>query len=586
MSTATRTRGIAGRAAWLLACFAGAAFAAPEQAVIPSPAELEAQGAVIGRIVVIPADIFDPSIPGESGWLYRTANKLHINTRAAVIRGQLMFKTGDPYDARLIQENERFLRKNDYLYDAQIVPVAFDGHTVDLEVRSKDVWTLNPGFNFGRSGGKNATNIHVQEENLLGTGQKVEVAWDSDVDSTAWTLHYVDPHFLESFTRLAAFYSDADDGNSEFFTVERPFYSLDTRWAAGTSLLNSHYIDDRYELGKKVGEFRAHEQRYEANGGWSRGLVDGWADRWTLGATWQEAEFEPEPGKPLGGPLPPDRKFVYPWIGFERVQDAFVERVNLDQILRTEDVLLGFNGWARLGYASEALGSKTDAVLLSAFAKHGAEFGTRQSLFGSAWVSGRYEHGGIRNGILGAESRYYLATSARSKFFANLSGTADAGPGRGPAAHAGRRHRAAWLSAALPGGHGEGAAYARAALLHELVPVPVVPRRRRGVLRHGSHLGPRRDGRDEPGDAEGRRLRVEARVEPLCVRQRRAHRSRVSAGRRQRHRQRAAHRRDEPEFLGAGQSRRTARPNPGDAVRSPRPRSSRREGRRRPPAGR
>jgi outer membrane protein assembly factor BamA len=421
--TATRTRGIAGCAAWLAACLAGAAFAAPGEVAIPSPAELEAQGAVIGRIVVIPADIFDPSIPGESGWLYRTANKLHINTRASVIRGQLMFKTGDPYDARLIQENERFLRKNDYLYDAQIVPVAFDGHTVDLEVRSKDVWTLNPGFNFGRSGGKNATNIHLQEENLLGTGRKVEVAWDSNVDSTAWTLHYVDPHFLESFTRLAAFYSDADDGKSEFFTVERPFYSLDTRWAAETSLNNAHFTDDRYELGKKVGEFSAHEQYYDASGGWSRGLVDGWADRWTLGATWQEAEFEPEPDKPLGGPLPPDRKFVYPWIGFERVQDAFVERVNLDQILRTEDVLLGFNGWARLGYASEALGSETDAVLLSAFAKHGAEFGTRQSLFGSAWVSGRYEHGGIRNGILGAESRYYLATSARSKFFADLSGT-------------------------------------------------------------------------------------------------------------------------------------------------------------------
>jgi hypothetical protein len=114
---------------------------------------------------------------------------------------------------------------------------------------------------------------------------------------------------------------------------------------------------------------------------------------------------------------------VYPWIGFERVQDAFVKRVNLDQILRTEDVLLGFTGWARLGYASEALGSETDAVLLSAFAKHGAEFGARQSLISSAWVSGRYERGGIKNGILAAESRYYLATSARSKFFANLSGT-------------------------------------------------------------------------------------------------------------------------------------------------------------------
>ena len=143
---------------------------------MPSPQELEAQGAVIGRIIVTPSDIFDPSIPAESGWLYRAANKLHINTRPSVIRGQLLFKTGDPYDARLVQENERLLRSNDYLYDVTIVPVAWDGHTVDLEVRTKDVWTLNPGFNFGRSGGKNETNVHVQEENLLGTGRKVEVA--------------------------------------------------------------------------------------------------------------------------------------------------------------------------------------------------------------------------------------------------------------------------------------------------------------------------------------------------------------------------------------------------------------------------
>ncbi len=400
-----------------------AAWADPEQGAMPSPQELEAQGAVIGRIIVTPNDIFDPSIPAESGWLYRAANKLHINTRPAVIRGQLLFKTGEPYNARLVKENERLLRNNDYLYDVIIVPVAWDGHTVDLEVRTKDVWTLNPGFNFGRSGGKNETSVHVQEENLLGTGRKVEVAWGSDVDSTAWTFAFIDPHFLESFTRLAVSYSDADDGNTKFLGLNRPFYALDTRWAAGTTLNDSTYIDDRYELGKKVGEFKAHDQYYEASGGWSDGLVSGWVNRWTLGATWQESQFEPEPGKALGGPLPPDRKFIYPWIGFERVQNAFVERVNLNQIDRTEDVLVGFRGWARLGYASEALGSRTDALLLSAFAQDGTDLSPRQSLFGSAWASGRYERGSVQNGILGAESRYYLETSARSKFYARLSGT-------------------------------------------------------------------------------------------------------------------------------------------------------------------
>ena len=62
-------------------------------------------------------------------------------------------------------------------------------------------------------------------------------------------------------------------------------------------------------------------------------------------------------------------------------------------------------------------------MLASAYASDGADLSPTQSLFGSAWVSGRYEHGEIRNGILGAEARYYLQTSARSKFFANVSGT-------------------------------------------------------------------------------------------------------------------------------------------------------------------
>ena len=78
-------------------------------------------------------------------------------------------------------------------------------------------------------------------------------------------------------------------------TSNRPFYALDTRWAAGTTLSDSTYIDDRYELGKKVGEFKAHDQYYEASGGWSNGLVNGWVSRWTVGATWQESQFEPEP---------------------------------------------------------------------------------------------------------------------------------------------------------------------------------------------------------------------------------------------------------------------------------------------------
>ena len=79
---------------------------------IPSPEELEAAGAVIGKVTVVVGDVFDTSLEGEGGWLYRTANRLHIQTRPTVIRNQLLFEEGDPYDHRLVLETERNLRES------------------------------------------------------------------------------------------------------------------------------------------------------------------------------------------------------------------------------------------------------------------------------------------------------------------------------------------------------------------------------------------------------------------------------------------------------------------------------------------
>src|SRR4029453_2726576 len=74
---------------------------------LPTPEQLEAEGAVIGEIRIVIGDVFDTRLKGERSWLYRTANKLHIETREATVRDQLLFKPGEPYRVRLIEEAER-----------------------------------------------------------------------------------------------------------------------------------------------------------------------------------------------------------------------------------------------------------------------------------------------------------------------------------------------------------------------------------------------------------------------------------------------------------------------------------------------
>jgi hypothetical protein len=378
---------------------------------------------VIGEIHIIVGDIFDPSIPAEDKWLYRAANKLHINTRQPVIETQLLFEPGQPYVQRLVDESERILRANDYLYDAWIRPVSYDGKTVDLEVRTRDTWTLNPGINFSRQGGASTTSIELEEKNLLGNGQQLAFSWNDDVDRESLTLEYRDPHFHSTWTQVGVVYSDADDGSTVGLRVNRPFYALDTRHAGGAYLYDSIRNEPRYTLGDQVGEFEQDEQFAEAYYGWSQGWQDGWVRRWTAGATFSRSRYAPVPGSELGGPLPGDIELAYPWIGFDLVEDAYRERRNQDQIERTEDVLVGLRAGARIGYAAEAFGSDREALLLSAYAQNGWEYPRDRSLFLTATGSGRVEDDGLRNAVISGEVRYYARTSPRTKFFATVNGT-------------------------------------------------------------------------------------------------------------------------------------------------------------------
>ena len=97
-------------------------------------------------------------------------------------------------------------------------------------------------------------------------------------------------------------------------------------------------------------------------------------------------------------------------------------RTNLDQIERTEDVLLGLRAGGRVGYAAESLGSDRGALMLSAHAQNGWDFGRERSLFVTTAASGRVEDDGVRNAVLSAAARFYARTSENTKFFAAVNG--------------------------------------------------------------------------------------------------------------------------------------------------------------------
>jgi outer membrane protein assembly factor BamA len=391
---------------------------------VPGDAELEERQAVIGEIYFNIGDIFNELDPREDKSLYRLANRLHIKTRESAIRAQLLFTSGDRYSARLIQETERVLRRLDFIQDATIHPIAYDGQKVDLLVQTRDVWTLQPGFSYERKGGENATSIEVEEENLLGYGKSVKVEWSKDVERTAVLVQYRDPNVLWSRWRSELAYSINDDGRLRLINLDRPFYSLDSRWSAGGTLFDFSRVDPRYDLGEIVDEFRHEESFAEIRGGISAGLVNGWTRRWLAGFRYDHNEFAVEPGRAPPAELPPDRRLAYPWVGLSFIEDEYRTTQNLDQIGRLEDLYFGTSMGLTLGYASESLGSDRNAVIATAGARTALPFNERHLMFVDAAFSGRLESGDIADGLVSGNARYYWRWHPRATFFALASGEA------------------------------------------------------------------------------------------------------------------------------------------------------------------
>jgi outer membrane protein assembly factor BamA len=407
----------------------------PAAAPVPPPEELEKSGALIGEIVIRVKDIFDLEDPRENRRLYRLANKLHRTTREQVIANQLLFKTGDRFSQHALDESARLLRQNRYFNDAQVRAVRYQDGRVDVEVVTHDVWTLNAGVGVGRSGGANTTRFLLQDTNFLGTGKAVTLERETNVDRTTSLFQYDDRALWGTHGTLSLSYSNNSDGHERSLSLAEPFYSLDTRWAAGTAASTADRVDSLYELGHITDRFRHRQEFFELHGGLSSGLVNGWARRWTAGFAYQQDRFGLAAGFAAPSLLPEDRTLAYPWVAFDLVQDQYLKARNLDQIQRTEDLHLGSQLHLSLGYASTAYGADRDAAVFDSSLSTGFKPSRDQTFLFSSGLSGRWVTAGSPSGnqsgnrgaenvVLSTNARYYWRDFGEHLFFVTFEAAA------------------------------------------------------------------------------------------------------------------------------------------------------------------
>lgn len=374
---------------------------------IPSNAVLEKNGAIIGEITFLVKDVFDTNNPRESGGFYRLVNKLHINTQPSTVRDLLLFKTGDAFTALSMQESERILRGQRFIFDARIQPIAYSNNIVDIEVITTDVWTLGISIHASREGGQNRSSYELRDSNILGSGKELRIQRSNNVDRTEKIFGYHDPNTASNHGELDIEYSDNSDGLNKYVNMKRPFISLETTWSYNAIYNHNERTDSVYTNGIISDYFHHHTELYEFSLGYSAGIVNNKAKRWTFGFTNSTDLYTPNNQTIDIGDLPNDTKLVYPWLSFDYIENKYIKTKRVNFINRPEDLNLGESYTIKLGWSDKDLHAYTNSLLYETHYQTSYKPTSNQLYLSEFHLTGRMTEGHTDNISINAITKYY-----------------------------------------------------------------------------------------------------------------------------------------------------------------------------------
>ena len=207
-----------------------AAQTSADTGAVPNP------GLIIRGVQLQRRDIFDPN---ERSWFARLANSLHVRTRPAVIRRELLFRPGQPYDSASVAESERNLRAMGIFRGVQIDTIRTPEGLM-LRVVTKDGWSTQADWRFRSTGGQVAFTLGLVENNLLGTASSAAVRYRKDPDRSSVTLGFRRPRLFAGTIGLGVAYENRSDGSVAGVAVDRPFFALTSRNAFRFEAENRH----------------------------------------------------------------------------------------------------------------------------------------------------------------------------------------------------------------------------------------------------------------------------------------------------------------------------------------------------------
>jgi hypothetical protein len=224
-------------------------------------------GPVIDTIIVVTHDIYAPEEASRSA-ISGIMNALHVTTRPSVVRHELLFRVGEPFDPLKVAETARNLRARGLFRSVQIDSMRVEDKLAVL-VRTSDGWTTTLSLSANFSGGEFVWGLGGQERNLLGTGARAGLFYRQEVDRTAFTITGGMDRISGTRAGVSGFWDALSDGNFAGWKAGAPFRAISDPWGFDTDGDAGRQRILQFRNGDSVETYLRRTFRQLAWGGWA-----------------------------------------------------------------------------------------------------------------------------------------------------------------------------------------------------------------------------------------------------------------------------------------------------------------------------
>ena len=310
-------------------------------------------------------------IPIDEGRIGKITVVGNTRTNDNVIMRELLFQVGDTYTEEDELESERILRRKPYLGKAEITASRDpDTQLVWIQVEVTDLWSFIPALDLPAFN-KDSSNILIMlsDSNLFGSGDRGRIRYqlireEGEKPRSLIRSRYTASRMFDSYWEFDGQYTQKREGDSWEVQLQRPQYSLKTRWSADFTIAESVDEIRWYENGEKTDTFTRSLQIHSAR------ATHFFGDRHkqtqvSLWASSQKSNFDLIENLAPSDANFENRNIKIIGITLGRRHVDFIRTRFLNQMGRVEDFEVGYRYGASLGHASPLYDSDRSQTNLS-----------------------------------------------------------------------------------------------------------------------------------------------------------------------------------------------------------------------------